>query len=52
VSNREAVGVVVSACGLFFVFVWLGEFIIHNRSGLGWLAVAGLCAFLGGWLKR
>jgi hypothetical protein len=52
VSNREALGVVVGSLALLFVFVWLGELVIHNRLGVGWLALAGLCWVFGGWLKR
>jgi hypothetical protein len=52
VSNREALGVLVGSFGLFFVLVWAGEFVIHNRLSVGWWVLAFGCWLVGGWLKR
>jgi hypothetical protein len=52
VSNREALGVVLTSLGGFFVFLGVGEWVRHNHLGWGSLALAGLFFFVGSLLKR
>jgi hypothetical protein len=51
VSNREALGVLISSLGWLFVFIWFGGLVVHNNPDFAWFGWAGAFWILG-WFIR